>query len=147
MKRVGLTMAVCLLVCGTVLAARLFSPGKQTSNPGSKRAEPVKGQQPFNCETAVMFLDLAKIDAEKLPDAYLIIVSRLGKGEPANLNQIRLANTAEYVRRGTDLKYVLATGERTAGLGRLELYVGGRLYKSMPFEKNAKGYCVHAPEG
>jgi hypothetical protein len=98
----------------------------------------------MECEGAMARLDFAVIETKKLPDVYLIIVARLGTGEASRLNQIRLAAAEEYVlRRGRDLKYVLAVGSRTKGLGRLELYVGGRLRDIMPFEKNAKGYCIH----
>lgn len=105
-------------------------------------------RKPASCESAAAVMDFAVIDTRKLPDTYLIIVARLGKRERSNLNQIRLANAEEYVlRRGSDLKYVLAVGQRTSGLGRLELYVGGRLYQIMPYEKNAKGYCIPGREG
>jgi hypothetical protein len=105
-------------------------------------------RKPASCESAAAVMDFAVIDTRKLPDSYLIIVARLGKRERSNLNQIRLANAEEYVlRRGSDLKYVLAVGQRTSGLGRLELYVGGRLYQIMPYEKNAKGYCIPGREG
>ena len=100
-------------------------------------------EEPTECEAAASFLDFAVIDTKELPNAYLIIVARLGKGEPDRLNRIRLANAEEYVlRRGSDSRYLLATGKRTSRLGRLELYVGGRLHRIMPFQKNAKGYCL-----
>jgi hypothetical protein len=92
-----------------------------------------------------MRLDTAVIDTKKMDGAYLIIIARLGTGEPQRLNQIRLAVVEEYVlRRGSDLRYVLGEGKRLKGLGRLEIYVGGRLVDIMPFKKNSKGYCGSA---
>lgn len=124
-----------------LLAEKFFKPNEQ------KKQRPLE-QWPMECEGAATRLDFAVIDTKKSPDTYLIIVARLGTGEPSNLNQIRLANAKEYVlRRGTDLKYVLAVGERVSGLGRLEVYVGGRLAQIMPFKKNAKGYCLPGSEG
>ena len=103
---------------------------------------------PTSCESAAAILDFAVIDIKKLPDTYLIIVSRPGKGETGTVTRIRLANAEEYVlRRGSDLKYVLATGRRTSGLGRLEIYVAGRLHAIMPFKKNAKSHCLPGREG
>ena len=105
-------------------------------------------EQPTRCDSAASFLDFAVIDTKAAPNTYLVILARLGKGEPSRLNRIRLVNAEEYVlRRGTDLKYLLATGNRTNGLGRLELYVAGRLHRVMPFEKNAKGHCLPGREG
>jgi hypothetical protein len=141
MWKLGLVAVLCF-VMGTSVAIA------QTHKQGSQKSEPPEAQVPMGCDAAAGRLDFAVIDTKKSPDTYLIIVARLGTGEPGNLNQIRLANAREYVlRRGTDLKYVLAVGERTSGLGRLEVYVGGRLAQIMPFEKNAKGYCLPGREG
>lgn len=102
----------------------------------------------MECDAAAGHLDDAVIETRKMEGAYLILIARLGTSEPSSLNQIRLANVQEYVlRRGADLKYVLAEGRRVKGLGRIELYVGGRLSRLMPFEKNAKGYCIPGREG
>lgn len=99
-------------------------------------------QVPTDCETAASILDNAVIDTKKLPGAYLIIIARLGTGETSNrLNQNRLAVVEEYVlRRGSDLKYVLAQATRIKGFGRLELYVGGQLKEVLAFKRNA-GPC------
>jgi hypothetical protein len=101
-------------------------------------------QWPMECEGAAASLDSAVIDTKKLGETYLIMIARLGTGETSSrLNHIRLAIAEEYVlRRGSDLKYVLAEGPRVKGLGRLELYVGGRLKEVLPFKRNARGYCV-----
>jgi hypothetical protein len=118
-------------------------PIEQTAERSQKSEKP-QDEVPTECEGAMARLDFAVIDTKKLPGAYLIIVARLGRGESSRLNRIRLAAAEEYVlRRGNDLKYVLAAGARTKGLGRLELYVGGQLKEIMTFEKNAKGYCIH----
>lgn len=100
-------------------------------------------QWPMECEGAASRLDFAVIDTKKIEGGYLIIIARLGDGEQSTLNQARLAGVEEYIlRRGSDLKYVLAQGARVKGLGRVEVYVGGRLKEIMPFKKNAKGYCI-----
>ena len=101
-------------------------------------------QWPMECEGAATRLDFAVVNTRKLEGAYLILIARLGTGEVSrSLNQARLSSVEEYVlRRGSDLKYVLAQGSRVKGLGRLEIYVGGRLADMMPLRKNAKGYCT-----
>lgn len=101
-------------------------------------------QWPMECEGAAQRLDFAVVNTRKLEGAYLILIARLGTGEfSRSLNQARLSIVEEYVlRRGSDLKYVLAQGSRVKGLGRLEVYVGGKLADIMPLRRNAKGYCV-----
>ena len=98
----------------------------------------------MECEGAATRLDFAVINTQKLEGAYLILIARLGSGEVSrSLNQTRLASAEQYVlRRGSDLKYVLAQGSRVKGLGRIEIYVGGKLAEIMPLRKNAKGYCL-----
>jgi hypothetical protein len=108
--------------------------------------QPLKSldQWPMECEGAAARLDFAVINTQKFEGAYLILIARLGSGEVSrSLNQTRLASAEQYVlRRGSDLKYVLAQGTRVKGLGRLEIYVGGKLAEIMPLRKNAKGYCI-----
>jgi len=106
-------------------------------------------QWPMECEGAATRLDFAVVNTRKLEGAYLILIARLGTGElSSSLNQARLSGVEEYVRRtGSDLKYVLAQGSRVKGLGRLEIYVGGKLAEIMPLRKNAKGYCIPGRDG
>lgn len=101
-------------------------------------------QWPMECEGAATRLDFAVVNTRKIEGAYLILIARLGTGESSRtLNQARLSGVEEYVlRRGSDLKYVLAQGSRVKGLGRIEIYVGGQLADIMPLRKNAKGYCI-----
>ena len=101
-------------------------------------------QWPMECEGAATRLDFAVINTQKLAGSYLILIARLGTGEVSRtLNQTRLKNVEEYVlRRGADLKYALAQGSKVKGLGRIEVYVGGKLAEIMPLRRNAKGYCT-----
>ena len=106
-------------------------------------------QEPVGCDAASGYLDHAVIDTLKLEGASLIIIARLGTGEKSSrLNQQRLSVEEEYIkRRGSNLKYILAQGDRVVGLGRVELYVGGRLLHILPFKKNAKSHCLPNREG
>jgi len=101
------------------------------------------------CETEATYLDFSVIEVRKLQGSHLIVIARLGAGDKSvRLSRDRLAVVEEYIlRRGSDLKYVLADGSRVKGLVRVELYVGGRLYRSMPLEKNAPTYCIPGREG
>jgi hypothetical protein len=133
----------CLLI--SLLAVSLFAQQKSKG----ESAVPSSQEQPTECDAATGRLDHAVIDTRKMEGAYLIIIARLGKGETSSrLNKYRLSVVEEYVlRRGSDLKYVLAEGSRVQGLGRVELYVGGRLLYIMPIKKNASGWCLPGREG
>lgn len=119
---------------------RVFQTQQETKQQTDKPLD----QWPMECEGAATRLDVAVINTRKLDGAYLILVARLGSGEVSRtLNQTRLKSVEQYVlRRGADLKYVLAQGSRIKGLGRIEVYVGGQLAEIMPLRKNAKGFCT-----
>jgi hypothetical protein len=114
-----------------------------------REEEGLRDQVPVPCDTAASYLDHAVIDTRKLEGTHLIIIGRLGRGEKSGrLDRIRLSNVEEYVRRrGSGLKFVLAQGSKVEGLGRMEVYLAGRLLYIMPFETNAKGFCLPGREG
>jgi len=124
-------------------------PNVLVEQKGEQQAPKSLDQWPMECEGAATRLDFAVVNTRKLEGAYLILIARLGNGEfSSRLNQTRLASAEEYLlRRGSDLKYVLAQGSRVKGLGRLEIYVGGQLVDIMPLRKNTKGYCVPGRNG
>jgi hypothetical protein len=132
--------------CFIILWLATSLPAQQKSKSNAAIPSP---QEPIDCDSAASYLDFAVIATRELEGAYLILIARLGTGETSRrLNQHRLSVVEEYVlRRGSDLKYVLAEGGRVKGLGQIELYVGGRLSRIMPFKKNASGYCFPNLEG
>jgi hypothetical protein len=149
--------ATGVLLISTVIAfALLLWPAAtagatepDSTNKSNENIDTASPQGPVGCDSASGYLDFAVMDTLKLEGAYLIIVARLGTGEKSRrLKQHRLAMIEEYIKRRGDLnlKYVLAEGGRVRGLGRVELYVGGRLFRSMPLKKN-KGYCDDYPSG
>jgi hypothetical protein len=133
----------CLLI--GLLALTLFAQQKSKSESAVSSSQ----EEPTECDAATGRLDHAVIDTREMEGSYLIIITRLGKGETSSrLNKQRLSVVEEYVlRRGANLKYVLAEGRRVKGLGRVELYVGGRLLYIMPIKKNAPGWCLPGREG
>ena len=121
----------------------------QTEQENEQQPDKPLDQWPMECEGAATRLDIAVLNTQKLEGAHLILIARLGSGEvsPA-LNQVRLKSVEQYVlRRGADVKYVLAQGSKLKGLGRIEVYVGGKLAEIMPLRKNAKGYCTAGRTG
>ena len=149
MTRTGLMKTILCIAIVTVGA--LTTPTPRAKVRTAKDQEQNKSVQdltqwPMECEGAAARLDFAVIDTKKIEGGYLIVVARLGDGElSTRLNQTRLTVIKEYIlRRGSDLKYVLAQGARVKGLGRVEVYVGGRLKEIMPYKKNAKTHCIQA---
>ena len=103
---------------------------------------PLLLDEPVSCDDVLLYLDDAVRRAKEMKDTYLIVIARLGKGETARrLNQTRLLAIESYIKRKGTSKYLLAEGNKTDGLGRIELYVGGRLLHTMPIVKNAKTFC------
>lgn len=106
-------------------------------------------QNPTNCEDNISILSDAH---HKAGDTGLIIaVARLGDGEKSqSLNHRRLHNIRVYL---TEFDWhrapetiIIAEGERVKGYGRIELYVGGKLFSVLPIKRNrdlAVGSCQY----
>jgi hypothetical protein len=75
---------------------------------------------------------------------FIVLVARLGKGETnRRFNQRRLHNVRERIKMsGIDTKKIIvAEGERVSGLGRVEVYAGGKLIEVFPVWRN-RDICV-----
>lgn len=93
-------------------------------------------QQPVNCEIAGRYIDDAIARAVLTQETYLLdllAVIHPGPGETSpSLSEMRLLQVKAYFEYVRFSKYVVATGERVKGEGRIELYVNGRLLYSLP---------------
>ena len=82
------------------------------------------------CETNVTNLDLAHSEAGE--DGLIIAIARLGNGERnRDLNHRRLYNLRTYLerfRKRASKTIITAEGERVKAPGRIEIYVGGKLF-------------------
>jgi hypothetical protein len=71
---------------------------------------------------------------------FIIIIARLGTKETSlKLNRERMQLLADYLgnTRGVPKqRIVLAEGERVRGLGRVEIYLGGRLFTVFTINRN-----------
>jgi hypothetical protein len=97
-----------------------------------------KGVDGSNCDTTKANFDLiAQTAADK---GTIIIIARLGHGESSReLIRRRLRNLQEfmYFTRGVSKeRTVLAEGERTNGLGLVEVYLKGELFMIFRMKRN-----------
>ncbi len=103
----------------------------------------------LNCERNLLYQDVvinAALEQTK-EDGVLIVVVRLGDSEASReLIRRRLYNLRQYFKeRGSRLvteRIIFAEGERVKGYGRIEYYLGGKLYERLLFPKN--GYICHS---
>lgn len=75
---------------------------------------------------------------------FLVLVAHLGKDETnRKFNHRRLHNVRErIIARGIDSKkFIVAEGEKVNGLGRVEVYAGGKLIEVFPVKRN-RDICV-----
>ena len=109
-------------------------------------------QKPSNCEFNIATIDAANGKAED--DGGLVIaIARLGDGEEQKeLSRRRLHNVRTYLmefdRRSPEM-IVTAEGERVKGYGRVELYVGGKLFYVLMIRPKADlpvGSCSYEGE-
>ncbi len=96
--------------------------------------------KPTNCENHIAVLEAAHHDAGK--EGLIIVIARRGNNENRlGLNRRRLYNAraylTEYLRLRAPETIITAEGEPVNGYGRIELYVGGRLYYVLALRRNA----------
>lgn len=99
-------------------------------------------KQPVSCQGFAALVDNQLVEWQSNQETYLIFIARLGKEETAsNLSRYRLKDVRDYLKRDPTIKYVTAQGSRVEGLGRIEIYVGGKLSTVIPVKKNDKHVC------
>lgn len=110
--------------------------------PRNVRAVPLL-ESNYYCEANIANLDLAHSEAGE--SGLIIAVARLGDGERRRmLNHRRLHNLRTYLERfhkRARATIVTAEGERVTGSGRVEVYVGGRLFYVFDIDR---GEDLHA---
>ena len=98
------------------------------------------------CETVKYNLDYAVINNNKIEGATLLLIFRLGKGESSTkLTKLRMIGFESYIKlRDPNHKYIMAESARNEGLGKIEIYVGGKLEGELFMKKNKSGWdsCI-----
>jgi hypothetical protein len=94
--------------------------------------------KPVNCEHNIAQLEMA---SQQAGNDKLIIIARLGDGERnRKLNWRRLQNARAYLSKYITARnpetIILAEGERVTGYGRIEIYVGGKLFSALAVKRN-----------
>jgi hypothetical protein len=100
----------------------------------------------FNCEIYSAAVDIMTSEYSELigKSDFLVLIARLGKGETnRKFNLRRLHNVrARIEARGIDpKKFVVAEGEKVSGLGRVEVFAGGKLIEVFSVNRN-RDICV-----
>lgn len=138
-------LAIGLIVGGLAVAAA--QNGLRPVVPRSGQME----QKPTKCEFNIATLDAAHGKSGK--DGLVIAIARLGDGEQGQeLNRRRLHNVRTYLTTfdGRPPETIItAEGERVNGYGRVELYVGGKLFyvlKTRPKADFPVGSCSYEGE-
>jgi hypothetical protein len=138
------TLNTILFLCGLVLIAgpgaghlvRAFTPVIQSNLIQGPRIE----ARPTNCETHIAILDIAEQNAGR--NELIIMIGRLGDGERPELNRRRLHSARAYLTEYHALRspgtVIIGEGERVAGYGRIELYIGGKLHTAFALRRNAE---------
>jgi hypothetical protein len=130
--------AIPLLIC-CALSGPIFA---QTTNVTEPRF--VAGD---NNETTKAELDLLAQTARRHSDHLIFIIARLGNGERSRrLNRRRLHAIRDFLKQERfipEQRLIAAEGEPMRGLGRVEVYLGGKLFMVFTLPRNK----FFAPEG
>ncbi len=150
--RLGTRSLVCFLYVLVISNIPLISAStivereKSHSYP-TERSQ--KGAAPSSCETNITILSAAHQASGR--DGLLIVIARLGDGErDRKLSYRRLHNVrtylSEYVNARSPGSIITAEGEPAGGLGRVELYVAGKLFHVLTVPRNGDllvGSCYY----
>ena len=103
-------------------------------------------ERTFNCEIYSQAVDIMLTEYWELigKSDFLVLIARLGRGETnRKLNLRRLHNVRARIefRYIDPKKFVIAEGEKVSGLGRVEVYAGGKLIEVFPVNRN-RDICV-----
>lgn len=138
-SKIGKTCLVALLfvVCLTPTERPTLSQ-QRAEQTATERAR--TSAEPTNCENHIAVLEAAHDETGR--DGLLIIIARRGVSEDRrDLNHRRLYNARAYLTDYLNVrapeKIVTAEGEPVNGYGRIELYVGGRLFYVLGLSRNA----------
>ena len=100
---------------------------------------------PGSCEESEAYLDAVGNEARSVmaEDDFLIAVARRGDRDRKNLGRERLSAVKKFfIKRNVPARsIVIAEGERADGLGRVEFYVSGRLFRTILARPDG-GICV-----
>ena len=135
-------LAPRLVVAGFVTVALLLAqaPGAMLHGRPSQdvvlreTGHPSQKDDPSGFEVAAVLVENVAGAARDRPESNIIVVGRLGDGERSqDLNWRRLRAVRNYLATDKRLpnSVIIAVGERRAGLGAVEFYVGGKLVQSI----------------
>lgn len=104
--------------------------------------EGTPSSEPITCESFASLLENAAVEWLKQENTYFIVIVRLGDRERPHLAKSRLTSIRKYLQRYNSKLILTAEGERTKHLGRVELYVGGKLQTVISINRNSPTVCV-----
>jgi hypothetical protein len=103
---------------------------------------------PTTCEYIKNALDYARMGTRKVENSYLLLIFRPGRAEKSTSiseDRTKFIRSILLSRDPTfDRQLVMAQGKVVNDLGRLEIYVGGKLEWDVYFKKNKAGWdsCI-----
>ena len=110
------------------------------STPGQEQSAPIVLERfdGTHCEETKSVLDLTAQRAG--PEGFIIIIARLGTKETSSkLNRERMQLLADFMHNTRGFpreRMVLAEGDRVRGLGRVEIYLRGKLFVVFTVNRN-----------
>jgi hypothetical protein len=126
LKFLLIALSICALLPGQ-------TPAQHSNSPEPMMAD---GN---NCESNKAYWDLVAVEANR-NNSTVIMVAQLGDSEKARrLNMRRLHNLFTYLSyiRGIPSERLIRTeGVRVPGLGRVAVYIGGKLFIVFTVERN-----------
>lgn len=131
---------IIIFICvGLVITSNLFAQKNSFAK-----------ETPSDCEYVRHALDESLIRTSKNENSNVIFIFRLGKDENSKkilAQRVKTVKSHLKFRVPNFNRFVIAEGEKNSGLGKLEIYVEGRLVWELYAKKNLDiGYnCLEEP--
>ena len=123
----------------------IFAVGQTENKESAEFVIESKGQW---CESNNVGLDILSVLLNENPATKLFIIARAGTGEKASVIKRRLDET-EYVVLGikgfNEKRVIFATGDSIKGEGRLDFYLGSKLFMIVRMKKK-DSVCYLTPD-
>jgi hypothetical protein len=143
-----LTKAARIIALTIVLAMFTGFHAKTLGLEGGAYFHPFANQpdpQTADCEQALSAMDKAILEVTEAQDAanVIIVISRLGKKETNfKLHSTRIDFVEKHLGRQKEIPIITAIGNRTNGIGQVEIYVKGKLFWVLGIEKDKRHFCA-----
>lgn len=106
------------------------------------RAKAKANRHITSCEDGLKGFDSSLYETQSFPETSLILIAHRGTGERKDASNFRLGILERlFGVRGSKVNAVFAEGKSVVGLGKIDIYLGGKVFREIFYGRNSKTFC------